>query len=210
MATLKDLDLLRRLLAEFNLPVSPILEYAIGEKEEELKKLVGDTVPKKSNERVRTGRSVFNPKEEAFVDNNLTPIFSRKIAASLLTKSRITIPSYANEKVVSSFGKELEKIGAKIGVTILLGTGKYQGYLECVSEQKGIIQLVVCEPAPYFERLRKLFRSSWNNIIYGKKPLEEYVAFFRTINNELKVVPYRECDTIPDIVLQMANTGKGE
>lgn len=49
MNTLDDLKTLKRLLAEFELPVSPILEYAIQNKEEELMSQSAEDIVKEEN-----------------------------------------------------------------------------------------------------------------------------------------------------------------
>lgn len=103
MNSIDDLHTLKRLLAEFELPVSPILEYAIENKEEELM----ESLSKK--------QTAFSNKEEAvnIMSDNTEDIKAAKKALSILRIYREDGTLIEGVKTSDVMVKAIKEIGAR-------------------------------------------------------------------------------------------------
>ena len=113
MKSLDDLHLLVRLLKEFELPISPILEFAINELEENLKADVSQTI----NREVCGVISNNNDKNHSFIEKSIPKrIYTEsqggnKNAKLIVYRSDNSI--IQDDKVANIFAQTIKEIGPK-------------------------------------------------------------------------------------------------
>lgn len=109
MKTLDNLHLLVRLLEEFELPVSPILEYAIKEKEEQL--MSNFTTPVFSEHGISLQNTELIEEMTVIVDSSIKKRKSSKIG--LLRVYRTDGSFIQDNTVANTFAQTIKEIGAK-------------------------------------------------------------------------------------------------
>lgn len=214
MNSLSDLQTLKKLLREFNLPVSPILEYAIQEKEDILKadqtqeSLADlDNVDSRCLEDIDHDQPIVDVScemNQCSIEPSGGLLFVKGVDYSLL-KYGTTIPLDACPILSRVFGPKLYK-GCHIDVSIIIEGISYNGYVvQNNLADRDVYQIYLSGRENIgFDRLRSIFSKTWNYIMNSdeKKPRipkgqYEFAAFYLLNSDEIRIDCYRSGDVVP-------------